>query len=61
MLHHEELTGGILGAAFEVHSRLGPGLLESEGWHHASGCLNVDLGGLRATLSSVVLRAHRGE
>ena len=29
MLRHEELTGSILGAAFEVHTRLGPGLLES--------------------------------
>ena len=29
MLRHEELTGAILGAAFEVHTRLGPGLLES--------------------------------
>lgn len=29
VLRHEDLTGAILGAAFEVHSRLGPGLLES--------------------------------
>ena len=29
MLRHEDLTGSILGAAFEVHTRLGPGLLES--------------------------------
>ena len=29
MLVEEELTGKILGAAIEVHSTLGPGLLES--------------------------------
>jgi GxxExxY protein len=29
MLEQEELTGTILGAAYEVHSLLGPGLLES--------------------------------
>ena len=29
MLKHEGLTRAILGSAFEVHSRLGPGLLES--------------------------------
>lgn len=28
-LRHEDLTGEILGAAVEVHRRLGPGLLES--------------------------------
>ena len=39
MLHHEELTGGILGAAFEVHSRLGPGLLESA----YQACLGLEL------------------
>ena len=39
MLHHEEPTGGILGAAFEVHSRLGPGLLESA----YQACLGLEL------------------
>ncbi len=29
MLHEEVLTGKIIGAAIEVHRRLGPGLLES--------------------------------
>jgi PD-(D/E)XK nuclease superfamily len=29
VLRHEELTGAILGAAFEVHSMLGAGLVES--------------------------------
>ena len=29
MLLHEELTQAILGAAFAVHTKLGPGLLES--------------------------------
>ena len=29
MLHEEELTGRIIGAAIEVHRALGPGLLES--------------------------------
>ena len=29
VLRHEELTGSILGAAFDVHTRLGPGSLES--------------------------------
>jgi GxxExxY protein len=28
-LHHEDLTREIIGAAIEVHRRLGPGLLES--------------------------------
>jgi GxxExxY protein len=28
-LRHEDLTGEILGAAIQVHRRLGPGLLES--------------------------------
>ena len=29
MLRQEELTGAILGAAFEVHTQLGPGLIET--------------------------------
>jgi GxxExxY protein len=29
MLHEEDLTGQIIGAAIEVHRELGPGLLES--------------------------------
>ena len=29
MLHHQELTREIIGAAIEVHRALGPGLLES--------------------------------
>ncbi len=28
-LKHEELSGGVLRAAIEVHRQLGPGLLES--------------------------------
>jgi GxxExxY protein len=40
MLVEEELTGKILGAAIEVHSMLGPGLLESA----YEGCLCHELG-----------------
>ena len=29
VLIHEQITEGVLGAAIEVHSALGPGLLES--------------------------------
>ena len=29
LLHHEDLTGNIIGAAIEVHRTIGPGLLES--------------------------------
>ena len=29
MLEHENLTGEIIGAAIEVHKKLGPGLLEA--------------------------------
>jgi PD-(D/E)XK nuclease superfamily len=41
VLRHEELTGAILAAAFQVHSMLGPGLLESA----YDECLCSELGG----------------
>ena|SRR5436190_17586087 len=40
MLRHEELTREIIGAAIEVHTRLGPGMLESA----YEACLCCELG-----------------
>jgi GxxExxY protein len=41
MLHEEDLTGQIIGAAIEVHRELGPGLLESA--YEACLCYEFDL------------------
>jgi GxxExxY protein len=41
MLHDEQLTGQIIGAAIEVHRELGPGLLESA--YEACLCYELDL------------------
>jgi GxxExxY protein len=41
MLHDEQLTGQIIGAAIEVHRELGPGLLESA--YEACLCYEFDL------------------
>ena len=45
MLHEEDLTGKIVGAAIEVHKILGPGLLESA--YEACLCKELELRGLR--------------
>ena len=45
MLVEEELTGKILGAAIEVHSTLGPGLLESA--YEECLCHELELRGIR--------------
>ena len=45
MLHEEDLTGKIVGAAIEVHKILGPGLLESA--YEACLCKELELRSLR--------------
>ncbi len=47
----DQLTGQIIGAALEVHSRLGPGLLEST----YEECLGFELGQLNVTFSRQLL------
>lgn len=44
-LHHSDLTESIIGAAIEVHSVLGPGLLEST--YEDCLCRELQLRGLR--------------
>ncbi len=58
MLHDEELTRGILGAAIEVHRFLGPGLLESA----YRRCLAHELGlrGLVAAAEVVLDLEYKG-
>jgi GxxExxY protein len=51
MLHEEELTGRIIGAAIEVHRELGPGLLESV----YEECLCYELGVLKVPFARQVV------
>ena len=55
LINHAELTGRILGCAYEVHAQLGPGLLESAD----RACLMHELAGIGlAAVAEVPVSLH---
>jgi GxxExxY protein len=62
MLHEDDLTGQIIGAAIEVHRELGPGLLESA--YEACLCYELTLRNIpftRQVMLPVVYKSIRVE
>ncbi len=58
MLFQEELTGQIIGCAVEVHSRLGPGLLESP--YETALCVELRHAGLQPQRQGRLPVQYRG-
>jgi len=57
-LEHEELTAQILAAAFEVHTTLGPGMLESA--YEACLACELELRGLQVRRQQAVPLIYKG-
>ncbi|HUQ18935.1 MAG TPA: GxxExxY protein [Gemmatimonadaceae bacterium] len=56
---HDELTGGIIGAALEVHRELGPGLLEST--YEKCLCLELETQKIEFARQTLVPILYKGQ